>query len=111
MAATWHVMKTGVDKAREYAALVRAKLGDQVKQIVLFGSQARGGATECSDYDFLVVVGTRTPSVRDAILDAGVQMLNDYDELFAALVYSEEEWRELSRFPLGWNIQHEGTRV
>ena len=27
-------------------------------------------------------------------------MLNDYDELFAALVYSEEEWRELSRFPL-----------
>ena len=38
-------------------------------------------------------------------------MLNDYDELFAALVYSEKEWRELSRFPLGWNIQHEGTRV
>ena len=38
-------------------------------------------------------------------------MLNDYDQLFAALVYSEEEWRELRRFPLGWNIQHEGTRV
>ena len=104
-------MKAGVDKAREYAALVRAKLGDQVKQIVLFGSQARGDAVEGSDYDFLVVVDTRTPSVRDAILDAGVQMLNDYDELFAALVYSEEEWRELSRFPIGWNIQHEGRRV
>ena len=104
-------MKTGVDKARQYAALVRAKLGDQVKQIVLFGSQARGDGTEYSDYDFVVVVDTRTQTVRDAILDVGVQMLNDYDQLFAALVYSEEEWRELGRFPLGWNIQHEGTRL
>ena len=104
-------MKTGVDKAREYAALVRAKLGDHVKQIVLFGSPARADGTEYSDYDFLVVVDTRTRNVRDAILDVGVQMLNDYDQLFAALVYSEEEWREFRRFPLGWNIQHEGPRV
>ena len=40
--------------ANRPAALVRAKLGDHVKQIVLFGSQARGDATEYSDYDFLV---------------------------------------------------------
>ena len=105
------MMKTAVDKAREYAALVRAKLGDHVKQIVLFGSQARGDATEYSDYDFLVVVDTHPASVRDAILDAGVQMLNEYDQVFAALLYSEEQWRELSRFPLGWNIQREGTPV
>ena len=111
LVAATRIMKTGVDKAREYAALVRAKLGDHVKQIVLFGSQARGDGTEYSDYDFLVVVDTRTRIVRDAILDVGVQMLNDYDQLFAALVYSEEEWRELSRFPLGWNIRHDGTRV
>ena len=103
-------MKTGVDKAREYAALVRSRLGDHVKQIVLFGSQARGDGTEYSDYDFLVVVDTRTQSVRDAILDVGVQMLNNHDQLFAALVYSEEEWRELRRFPLGWNIQEESAR-
>ena len=38
-------------------------------------------------------------------------MLNDYDELFAALVYSEEEWRELSRFPLGWNIHSARRRT
>ena len=37
---------------------MRAKLGDHVKQIVLFGSQARGDATEYSDYGFLVVVDT-----------------------------------------------------
>ena len=104
-------MKTGVDKAREYAAMVRSRLGDHVKQIVLFGSQARGDGTEYSDYDFLVVVDTRTQSVRDAILDVGVQMLNNHGQLFAALVYSEEEWRELRQFPLGWNIQEEGTRV
>ena len=104
-------MKTSVDKAREYAALVRSKLGNRVKQIVLFGSQARCDARQGSDFDFLVVVDRRTRDAREAVLDDGVQMLNEYDQLFAALLYSEEEWRECSRFPIGWNIQNEGIAV
>jgi predicted nucleotidyltransferase len=104
-------MTSNSDRAREYADLVRAKLGPHVKQIVLFGSQARGDAREGSDYDFLVVVDRRTRTVRERVLDAGVEMLNRYDQLFASLLYSEEEWRESRRFPIGWNIEREGVSV
>jgi predicted nucleotidyltransferase len=104
-------MVSSTDRAREYADLVRAKLGPHVKQVVLFGSQARGDAREGSDFDFLVVVDQRTPTVRERVLDAGVEMLNRYDQLFASLLYSEEEWRESQRFPIGWNIEREGLAV
>ena len=104
-------MTSSSDRAREYAELLRAKLGPHVKQVVLFGSQARGDAREGSDYDFLVVVDQRTRSVREMVLDAGVEMLNRYDQLFASLLYSEDEWRDSQRFPIGWNIQREGVTV
>ncbi len=104
-------MISSSDRAREYADLVRAKLGPHVKQVVLFGSQARGDAREGSDYDFLVVVDERSRTVREMVLDAGVEMLNRYDQLFTSLLYSEEEWRESQRFPIGWNIEREGVAV
>lgn len=97
--------------AREYAEEVRRRLGGHVRQVVLFGSQARGDAREGSDYDFLVVVDRRSREVREAVLDAGVSLLNRYDRLFASLLYTDEEWREVQKFPLGWNILKEGVPV
>ncbi len=104
-------MKTALQLAQEYASLVRAKLGSHVKGVILFGSQARGDATEKSDYDLLVVLDKKTPSNRDAVLDTGTEMLNRYDRLFAALIYDEQEWSRTRRFPIGWNIEQEGVAV
>jgi uncharacterized protein len=97
--------------ATEYAEEIRKRLGAHVRQVVLFGSRARGDAGDGSDYDFLVVVDQRTREVRDAVLDAGVTMLNRYDRLFASLLYSDEEWRKVQGYPLGWNILKEGVVV
>lgn len=41
--------------------------GPLLLQLVLFGSRARGGAREGSDYDLLVVVDERTPELREAV--------------------------------------------
>jgi len=78
---------------------------------VLFGSRARGDARDTSDYDLLLVVDRRTPDLREAVLDVGVEMLNRYDRLFAALIYTDEEWSEGQHAPLGWNIRHAGVAV
>ena len=104
-------MKTALQLAQEYASLVRAKLGSQVKGVILFGSQARGDATEKSDYDVVVILERKSVAVREKILDAGTEMLNRYDRLFAALIYDEQEWNRTRRFPLGWNIEQEGVAV
>jgi predicted nucleotidyltransferase len=37
-------------------ATLSEKLGDNLKNIILFGSQAYGNATADSDYDFLVIL-------------------------------------------------------
>lgn len=104
-------MSNAPDRAQQYAQRLRQVLGTHLKRVVLFGSQARGDAREGSDYDFLVVVDQRTRDVRETVLDVGVEMLNRYDQLFGALLYSENEWERSRRFPIGWNIQREGITL
>lgn len=99
------------DLATEYAQRIRAKLGSRVKQIILFGSRARGDAWQGSDYDCIVVVDHRTPDIREAILDADIEMLDKYGRLFAALLYGEEEWRRCQRYPMAWNVEKEGIAL
>jgi predicted nucleotidyltransferase len=94
--------------AVEYAREVRNRLGPHVRQIILFGSQARGDATVRSDYDFVVVLDTRTCELRDLVSDAGAMMLDRSDELCAALVYDGRQWENVLGSPLGWNIEREG---
>ena len=103
--------KKSLNLAEEYANLLRKKLGSQLKQVFLFGSQARGDSWEGSDYDILVIVDKRTPDIREETLDVSVEMMNRYDKLFAVLLYSEKEWQRAQDFPLAWNIKHEGIPV
>lgn len=79
-------MKTSIQLAEEYASLVREGLGSHVMRIILFGLQARGNAAEESDYDLLVVLDKKSAELREGILDAGTEILNRYDRLFAALI-------------------------
>jgi predicted nucleotidyltransferase len=103
--------KKPVDIAREYTAVLRQKLGGQLKKVILYGSQARGDAGEGSDYDVLVLVDKKTFMIREAVIDAGVEMMNRYDTLFAALIYDDQEWQQAQEFPLTWNIKQEGIAV
>ncbi len=96
-------------EALRYANEVRRRLGNHVKQVVLFGSRARGDASDASDYDFVVVLDSKEKAFREQIIDVGVMMLNATDRLFTALVYGPDEWSSVRSSPLGWNIQREGV--
>jgi len=100
-----------VNLAREYADILRAKLGDRVKQVILFGSHARGEAGPGSDYDVLVIVDERTPHSRELVLDADVEMMDKHEKLFAAVIYGEREWQEAQDFPLAWNVNRDGVAL
>ena len=95
--------------ALEYAREVRNRLGQHLRQIILFGSQARGEATEGSDYDFLVVVDERTRALRELVLDAGDVLMDKRDALCATLMYDNAEWERVQRSPLGWNVERDGV--
>lgn len=79
------------DLARE----VRGRFGARLRQLVLFGSHARGEATEESDVDVLLVVDDLTGAEARAIGHLSGDLLTKYDVLVAPLAMSTERMREL----------------
>ncbi len=95
--------------SQDFANNVRNKLGNHVKEIILFGSHARGDFTEGSDYDFLIVVDKRSKTDENILLDIGVEFLDKYEALIAEILCDEKEWERKKRFPIGLNILKEGV--
>jgi predicted nucleotidyltransferase len=92
----------------DFSGAVHKALGNHLRQLVLFGSRARGDAHEGSDYDILALVDQRTPELDEKLLDIATRMLDEYGELFAVVLRSEEEWAKVQGFPLAMNIAREG---
>ena len=95
--------------SQEFANTVRKKLKYHVKEIILFGSHARGDFTEGSDYDFLIVVDKRRKTDKKILLNIGVEFLNKHNALIADILCDEKEWENKKRFPIGLNILKEGV--
>jgi predicted nucleotidyltransferase len=97
------------DKATFYSRRLRERLGDNIKQIILFGSRARGDYHQWSDYDFVIIVAHKSKNVRETITEVAVEFLNRYEELSANIVFDENEWQRQQSFPLGINVEREGV--
>ncbi len=97
--------------AREYSRKVRAALGPRVRDIILFGSRARGDNKEWSDYDMLLVVDKRDKALREIVSGIEVGILDVYDCLVGSIVYEADEWERKKKSPLGMNIGREGVRL
>jgi len=97
--------------AQEFAATLQQRLGSHLRQILLFGSRARGDAQDGSDYDMLVVVDHRTLELRAIILEVESQLMERYGALVATVLRSESEWQQLQGFPLAHNITREGVQL
>ncbi|NUO09416.1 MAG: nucleotidyltransferase domain-containing protein [Candidatus Brocadia sp.] len=97
--------------SQEFANNVRKKLGNHVKEIILFGSRARGDFAEGSDYDLLIVLDERKKAYEKVLLEIGVDFLNRYNVLIGDIIYDEKEWELRKPFPLGLNIMKEGIEL
>lgn len=105
-------MKKEIDeKALFFSRRLREAIGPRVRQLVLYGSRARGDAEAGSDYDFLLVVDKVERELKDKVLDTEVEFMNTYDELSACIVYGEKEWEWRKNSPLGINIAREGVAL
>ncbi|MDH7578892.1 MAG: nucleotidyltransferase domain-containing protein [Bacillota bacterium] len=58
----------------EFCTLLRRKLKDNLRQIRLFGSKARGDDDPESDIDILLLVEKRDPVVEDQIIDIAYEV-------------------------------------
>jgi predicted nucleotidyltransferase len=91
-----------------FSAMVRARLGQNLKRIILFGSRARGEATEESDYDCLVVVDEVDANVKECLDDIAGELLYEHSAVVSAFPISERASETRRYSPFLRNIRKEG---
>ncbi len=87
------------------------RLGGHLRQVLLFGSRARGDATDDSDYDLLVVVDKVDSSVTNGIDAIAGQALMEHGAVLSAFPISEDKRARRKYSPLLINVAREGVAV
>ena len=84
-------------------------LGDNLVEVILFGSYARGEASEGSDVDVLVITRQKPSPEKDWELgELMTDILLDYGVVVSLIVYPQ---REEPKDPFLLTIMEEGIRV
>lgn len=100
-------IKRLVDQVKAH---LHERYGEGVKRVILYGSHARGEATEDSDVDVLVLTdpSLRPSEVRKSLSDLLFNMLMDEDELVSVIVIPEDHF-ENHNLPFMLNVRREGV--
>jgi predicted nucleotidyltransferase len=95
---------------KEFREKVEKLYGSRLKNIILYGSFARGHATEDSDIDLAIVLeGNVVPGREiDRLIDIVTELNLNHGVLISVYPVSEENYNSLNS-PLLMNIRREGT--
>ena len=93
----------------EFKAELRKLYGERLKDVILYGSYARGNASEKSDIDVMVVLeGSIMPGREiDRMIDVITDINLKYGVLLAVVPVSEEKYFNVNS-PLLLNVRREG---
>lgn len=97
-------------------AILRARFealyGERLHKMLLYGSQARGDAEDCSDIDVMVVLeGEVNPFAEiDRTIDITASLSLEYDVVISCVHISRERY-EREKSPLLINVRHDGILV
>ncbi|NPV06808.1 MAG: nucleotidyltransferase domain-containing protein [Anaerolineae bacterium] len=101
-------MDAGLERVlRELRRRLQEALGPSVR-ITLFGSYARGEATEGSDVDVLAVVPRLDKHTMDTILSIAWEVGFEAGLVFSLIPVAEDELGPLSESPFMRSVEREG---
>lgn len=97
----------------EFKERLLAALPDQVHDVILFGSKARGDGHPESDIDLLVVLENPTKEQTDTVCDIAFDILFDKGIDLSAITFSQEEAMQQQELgtPLMRNVAEEGIVI
>ena len=101
------------DALVELRARLTTSWPERVESVVLFGSWARGEATEDSDVDVLVVLKDATSRERLRAIEIAAEVGFEHRLVVEAMVVSSAQWSELHARErlIASEIQREGIEV
>lgn len=86
--------------------------GKNVEAIILYGSEARGTATEESDIDIAVIIEYYTEEMHQQMIDAVVDLELEYNKVISVLLINNTQfnvWKNVS--PFFKNIKKDGIEL
>ncbi len=91
---------------------LRNIFGANLDRVILYGSVARGTATDESDVDIAVIVHDYTDEMHDQMIDLAVDLELDYDRVLSVLLINYNnfvEWENV--LPFYKNVKQEGITL
>ena len=96
----------------ELRGRLQSLYGDRLAKVILFGSQARGEATETSDIDVMVILkGDVSPSKEIARTIDDVADISLANDVVLSCVFMPESRYDKEQSPLILNVHREGLAV
>lgn len=87
-----------------------ARFGSRVRRVCLFGSWARGQASEDSDVDVAIVIDALTPEESRAVYSIAADVQQRVDLAFSPTVMSTERYEQTVRCGgIGREIERDGV--
>lgn len=92
---------------------IHSQFGQNIIQLIFFGSKARGDGVEDSDIDLLLVTNQEDWEFRHEVLRRGARLSLEYGVLFNLFVVSKFRWNKMEqiRYPLYRTISNEGITL
>ena len=93
------------------ADTIKSRFREDIKDIILFGSRARGNARPDSDYDIIVLTAHWTKPLRDRISEIAWEMGRGENVSISIFVHESERFERDKYEPLFMNIRKEGVSI
>jgi predicted nucleotidyltransferase len=96
---------------KDLSETLKKGIEDHIKEIILFGSKARGDSSPGSDYDLLVLVEKDIKGIEDKIFNMACEIGWKHNVVITAFVHDKDSYKARKYEPLFMNIRKEGIRI